>query len=260
MNFKTDYHTHSWYSDGTLKPTELIKMYKEKGYDLVALTDHDGVDGVNEAVIAGEALEIQVVPGVELAADMEFEGKQIELHILGYHIDIENDDLLDKLAELRKNRKERNEKLLAKLNEMGYELTYEDLLQRPKQKYVGKPNFARALKAKGYEVPNMWEVFESVEKKKISVQEAIDVIKASGGMAVFAHPMKTKGIGEKGSDEFYKNLEAMTRELKKMGLKGMECFHPSADEKAGLKLVTIAGKSHLHITEGSDFHGDEPLK
>lgn len=257
MNYKVDYHTHSYHSDGTMKPTDLVKMYKNKEYDMIALTDHDGVDGVAEAVIAGDALEMKVIPGIELAASYDFQGEEVELHILGYHIDIDNQPLREKLKELRENRNARNEKLLALLNEMGYELVWEDLLQRPGQTYVGKPNFARALKEKGYEVPNMWDVFDSVEKKKISSAEAIELIKGAGGIAVLAHPLKTKKIGEIRSEEFWSNLDTITRELKKEGLKGMECFHPSADQDDSWKLAAIAGKYHLHITEGSDFHGDE---
>ena len=87
--------------------------------------------------------------------------------------------------------------------------------------------------------------------------EAVDVIKEAGGMAVLAHPLKTKKIGEPGSEEFWKNLEAIVADLKKHGLKGMECYHPSADHDQALRLVVMAGKYHLHITEGSDFHGDD---
>lgn len=257
MSYKADFHTHSYFSDGLLKPTDLVKRYKEKEYDMIALTDHDGIDGIAEAEIAGDALDFKVIPGIELATKTDFLGKEIELHILGYYIDIENEALLEKLKELKENRKNRNEKLLALLNDMGYELTWEDIITRPKQTYIGKPNFARALKAKGYDVPNMWEIFDSVKREKISAKEAIELIKGAGGIAVLAHPMQIKEIGEAGSEEFWKNLDALIRELKKDGMKGMECFHPSADEQAGLKLVTIAGKYHLHITEGSDFHGEE---
>lgn len=257
MSYKVDFHTHSYYSDGTMKPTDLVRMYKEKEYDIIALTDHDGVDGVAEAVIAGDALQIRVIPGIEFAASMDFEGKELELHILGYYIDIENQPLRDKLKELLENRQERNEKLLELLNGLGYDLVWEDLLQRPGQTYVGKPNFARALKAKGYEVPDMWDIFDSVEKKKISARETMDLIKAAGGIAVLAHPMKIKKIGEKGSEEFWQNLDTLIQKLKKEGMKGLECYHPSADHDQALKLITMAGKYHLHITEGSDFHGDE---
>lgn len=260
MGYKVDYHVHTYYSDGTMKPTEVIRFFSEKEYDMVAITDHDGIDGINEAVIAGEALKMQVIPGIEFGTDCKFGDVITELHILGYHIDIENEELLEKLKELRENRKERNDKLLVLINEKGYELSYDDLLTRPKQTYVGKPNFARALKAKGYDIPDMKQLLDSVEKKKIDTFEAIELIKTAGGIAVLAHPMKIKNLGEKGSEEFWANMDELIKMLKKAGLKGVECFHPSASEEDSLKLVTIAGKYHLHITEGSDFHTEEDYK
>lgn len=260
MGYKVDYHVHTYYSDGTMKPTEVIRFFSEKEYDMVAITDHDGIDGINEAVIAGEALKMQVIPGIEFGTDCKFGDVITELHILGYHIDIENEELLEKLKELRENRKERNDKLLVLINEKGYELSYDDLLTRPKQTYVGKPNFARALKAKGYDIPDMRQLLDSVEKKKIDTFEAIELIKTAGGIAVLAHPMKIKNLGEKGSEEFWANMDELIKMLKKAGLKGVECFHPSASEEDSLKLVTIAGKYHLHITEGSDFHTEEDYK
>lgn len=256
MSYKVDYHLHSYYSDGTMKPTDLVRMYKEMDYDMISLTDHDGVDGVNEAVIAGDALKIKVIPGIELSTDYDFDGQQLELHLLGYYIDIENEALLGRLAEIRRNRQVRNEKLLAHLNSLGWQLSYEDLLQRPGQTYVGKPNFARALARKGYEIENLWEVLDAVKKENLSALEAMELIKGAGGMAVLAHPMKTKKLAEPGSAAFWAALEQILRDLKKHGLKGLECYHPSASESDSLRLVDLAAKYHLHITEGSDFHGD----
>lgn len=256
MSYKVDYHMHSYYSDGTMKPTDLVRMYKEKEYDIIALTDHDGVDGINEAVIAGEALKIKVIPGIEFSTGYDFDGRELELHLLGYHIDIENQPLRERLKVIRKDRDVRNEKLLAHLNGLGYELTHEDLLQRPGQTYVGKPNFARAIARKGYEIENLWAVLDTVKKDKISIFEAMELIKGAGGMSVLAHPMKTKNLAELRSDAFWDALERILRDLKKHGLKGLECFHPSATEEDSLRLVNLAGKYHLHITEGSDFHGE----
>ncbi|SCJ95877.1 Histidinol phosphatase and related hydrolases of the PHP family [uncultured Eubacterium sp.] len=256
MSYKVDYHMHSYYSDGTMKPTDLVRMYKEKEYDIIALTDHDGVDGISEAVIAGEALKIKVIPGIEFSTGYDFDERELELHLLGYHIDIENQPLRERLKEIRKDRDVRNEKLLAYLNGLGYELTREDLLQRPGQTYVGKPNFARAIARKGYEIENLWEVLDTVKKDKISIFKAMELIKGAGGMSVLAHPMKTKKLAELRSDAFWDALERILRDLKKHGLKGLECFHPSATEEDSLRLVNLAGKYHLHITEGSDFHGE----
>ena len=263
MGYKVDYHVHSWCSDGTMKPTELVRKYHEEGYDIISITDHDGIDGIAEALIAGEALKIQVITGVELSVD--FEG--VNLHMLGYKFDHENEELQEKMRELRVYRNERNEKILKALQDMGYDITMDDVKQRKGQKYVGKPNFARALAAKGY-VGSVKEAFaedaflnapeiRAIEKKKMSAQEAIDLINQAGGMAVLAHPAKIKKIGERGSQEYWDNLDGIVRSLKKMGMKGMECFYPEHTEEEQLKFAVLAGKYHLHMTEGSDYHGDE---
>ncbi|MGN0659977.1 MAG: PHP domain-containing protein [Emergencia sp.] len=257
MDYKVDYHIHSWYSDGTMKPTDLVRMYHEQEYDIIALTDHDGVEGVSEAVIAGEALKIQVVPGIELSTVYSFEEKEIELHMLGYHIDTENPELTEALVKIREDRRLRNEKLLDHLNSLGYELTWEEMAKRPNQTYIGKPDFARALKRRGYEIPDLWEVLDTVKKDKIDTVSAMDLIKGAGGIAVLAHPMKIRKLGTPGSDEFWNSLDRLVRSLKKQGLKGLECYHPSADEEAAMKLVNLAARYHLHITKGSDFHGED---
>ena len=256
MSYKADYHIHSYYSDGRMKPVDIVRRYKENDYEVIALTDHDGVDGVQEAMIAGEALQIKVIPGVELSTSLNWEGKATELHILGYHIDTENPRLQEMLETARRSRDDRNQRLLAYLNGSGYPLRYEDLLERPGQTYVGKPNFARALRRKGYAIEDMWKIFDRIERERLDTAEAIAVIREAGGLAVLAHPMKIKGIGEKSSGQFWENLENMLRHLKKQGLKGLECYHPSASGEDALRLVVLAGKLHLHITEGSDFHGE----
>lgn len=261
MKCKSDYHIHTWHSDGTMKPTDVVRMYKDDEYDIIAITDHDGVDGIKEAEIAGEALRIKVIPGIEFGTSYDCDGQELELHILGYHIDAENKALTDALCSIRQQRKARNEKLLAYLNGLGYDLTQDDLLQRQgltwDTAYVGKPNFARALKARGYEVSDLWEVLDSVKREMIPSYEAIELTKGAGGIAVLAHPMKTKGLPPQDTEDFWTALEGIIRDLKKHGLGGLECYHPSASEEESLRLVVLAGKYHLHITNGSDFHGDK---
>lgn len=257
MDYKVDFHTHTYHSDGLMKPSEMVRLFAERKYDIIAITDHDGIDGVMEAQIAGEALGMQIVAGIEFATTYEFEGRELELHMLGYYIDIENEELNERLKDIKKARKDRNELLLQKLNEAGYELTWDDILTRPKQTYVGKPNFARAMEKKGYVMENMWDFFSEVPKVKITAEEAISLIKGAGGTAVLAHPAQIKHIGEPDSEEFWTNLEKLAKELKKKGMKGMECFHPSADLDMANRMAILAGKCYLHILQGSDFHGEE---
>lgn len=269
MDSKVDYHLHTYYSDGSMSPTDIVKRARDLEYMEIAITDHDGIDGVREAQIAGKALEINVISGIELSTaykDEEFID-ELSMHILGYRIDIKNKELKKELEDIREKRKIRNEKLLAVLKDMGYEVSHEDLYFDEEQDYIGKPNIARAMLKRGY-IKEAKEAFEpgkflespeakAVKKDKISVQKAIELIKGAGGTAVLAHPMKIKKIGERGSEDFYKNLDMLLRRLKIMGLKGIECYHTEHTEEERLKLVELAEKYHMHITQGSDYHGPE---
>lgn len=262
MSYKVDFHIHTNYSDGTQTPTEIVKQAKALEYDMISITDHDGVDGVHEAMIAGEALELQVVPGVEIATVTE---DDISLHILGYYIDIKNHKLTEALQTLRENRHARNEKMLRVLKSQGYDLKVEDLISRQGENYIGKPNIARALVKLGA-IKTEKEAFEkgeflgskeamAVKKTKIQTKEAIQVIKEAGGMAVLAHPIQIKEFGRPGCQGFYEKLDLLIKELKTAGLKGIECYHKDHSKEECLKFVEIAEKYHLHITTGSDCHG-----
>ncbi|XVG94946.1 PHP domain-containing protein [Eubacteriales bacterium KG127] len=271
MEYKVDYHFHSNFSDGNLKPLELVKWYKDNGYDEIALTDHDGIDGIAEAKIAGEALGIQVISGIELSTNLycDFKKEPLDVHLLGYRFDEDNDALNAKLKELRQFRKNRNDKILEKLKEMGYNISHEDTLDRPKQTYVGKPNIARALLKKGY-IENIPEAFEkgkflespeikNIKKEKMTTEEAIKLVKGAGGTAVIAHPMEI--FAEESyfvtKEDFFSWFEGKLKELKRVGLGGIECYHPSADEEDSRMLFEIAARLKMHVTRGSDYHGIE---
>lgn len=262
--YKVDFHIHTNYSDGLATPVEIVKKAKELEYDMIAITDHDGIDGIMEALIAGETAGVKVVPGIELATETE-EG--IGLHILGYHFDHKDKKLNAVLEELRERRDTRNHKLVAVLSEMGYDISMEELLERQPNGFIGKPVIARLLAEKGY-VGDYKEAFKSgqflgsdearkVKKEKMMASEAIQLIKEAGGIAVLAHPIQTRGVGEPGSEEFYKNMDVIVRRLKIQGLKGLECYHPDQDHEQTMKFVELAEKYHLHITRGSDFHGKD---
>lgn len=246
---------HSTYSDGVKTPEELVRMYSRNGFDIIALTDHDGTEGIKEAQEAGEKYGIRVIPGIELATLYILpDGTETELHILGYDIDRNNRELSERLVQIREQRRVRNEKLLTYINNQGYSLEYDDLIERPGQTFIGKPNFARALKRKGYDIPDMWDMFDRVKKEKITSEEGIRLIKNAGGTAVLAHPFKTRNLGEKGSGGFTEKIKYIVSDLKDKGLSGIECYHPSAGEADSEWLVELAGRYGLVITRGSDFH------
>ena len=276
---KIDLHMHSTFSDGVYTPTELVELRKNEGYDVVAVTDHDGAKGVNEALAAGEKYGIKVITGIEIgtvmdvscvvpdAYDKSMNKGEAELHILGYNIDPDNKALNDQMQVIKDYRDERNKKLLWYFQEKGYDIKYDDLIRNPGQEYVVKPDFAWVFVNRGY-VQNVTEAFKSekllaakaVQRLKqlpYPTLDAFKLIQGAGGVPVLAHPMKIKGIGEKGSDEFFDNLTRLLTKLKENGLYGLECFHPSASDEDSERLMDIANSLGLKITKGSDYHGPQ---
>lgn len=264
MGPKVDLHIHTWFSDGASAPADIVKRAKEAGYDKIAITDHDGVDGLSEALRAGEAEGITVIPGIELATET---GEGTELHILGYDFDQSNPHFQETLADLRKKRARRNEKLLAVLKDMGYPLTMEDLTLREGQRFIGKPIIARAMAKKGY-LQRPKDAFEKgkflespqakkVKKERLKTADAIRLIREAGGTAVLAHPIQIRGFGEPGSEGFYEKIEELLAELKKEGLGGLECFHPDQSPAQSERFLRMAQKYDLSVTRGSDFHGSQ---
>lgn len=256
MEGKVDLHIHTYYSDGCISPAEVVRQAKELHYDTIAITDHDGVGGVKEAQAAGDALGVQVISGVEIATEAE---DGTSLHILGYYIDVEHDRLTETLSKLMEKRGKRNEKLLKVLAEMGYPVNVSG-------RFIGKPTIARAMAAAGY-IREPKDAFQrgkfltspeilAIKKEKLKTAEAIDLIRDAGGIAVLAHPIQIRGYGIPGSAEFYTGLRALIKTLKKQGLKGLECYHPDQTEEQSLQFVNIAEACHLHVTRGSDFHGE----
>lgn len=263
MSYKVDFHVHSHYSDGTLSPTDLVKWAQGQKLDIIAITDHDGIDGVKEGQIAGNALDLSVVAGIEFSAET---GQGEEVHILGYYIDIDNEELLEACKKIKEMRNIRNAKYIDIL-EKEYGITKEDLIFRKGQNYIGKPTIARALKNKGI-INNSDDAFmedgffrredvSSIKKEKIGAKEAIDLIKGAGGIAVLAHPGLIKNIGKRESEEFYNNFDSIIKNLKMSGLKGLECVYSKHSDEERIKFIEYAEKYHLHITEGSDYHGPE---
>ena len=276
---KIDLHMHSTFSDGVYTPTELVELRKNEGYDVVAVTDHDGAKGVNEALAAGEKYGIKVITGIEIgtvmdvsevipdAYDRSMNKGEAELHILGYNIDPDNKALNDQMQVIKDYRDERNKRLLWYFQEKGYDIKYDDLIRNSGQEYVAKPDFAWVFVNRGY-VQNVTEAFKSekllaakaVQRLKqlpYPTLDAFKLIQGAGGVPVLAHPMKIKGIGEKGSDEFFDNLTRLLTKLKENGLYGLECFHPSASDEDSERLMDIANSLGLKITKGSDYHGPQ---
>ena len=265
--YKCNYHMHSYYSDGTYSPADLAKKFAEEEYDVIALTDHDGIEGLGEFLEACGKQGIRGVTGIEISTKLELGDKDYELHILGYGFDPENEELNAACSMLKARRNERNKKLVDALNDLGYGLDLDELKSRSRGGYVGKPDIARELVRKGilsepreaftekvFERPEI----KSIRKEKLSSGEAIRLIREAGGTAFLAHPAKIRELkGKRGSEEFFGELEGILVALKKLGLRGLECIYPINTEEEQFRFIQLAGKYHLHISSGTDFHGDD---
>ena len=247
-----DLHTHSSYSDGSLSPRQLVELAKKRKLRAIALTDHDTVAGVEEALEAGNELGVEVVPGVEISAQYP----PGTMHILGYYVRPVDRKLLEALKKLQQARAARNPQIIERLQALGLEITINEALELSAGQ-VGRPHIARALVNKGY-VSSIDEAFSLylkkgavayVEKFRFPPEEAIAIIRKAGGIAVLAHPFT---LGVEKSDE----LSQLARELRDMGLEGIEVFYPDHTEKMAVLYEDVAKRLGLLCTGGSDFHGN----
>ena len=250
MNY-VDLHVHSNQSDGTFSPGELVSYAKEKGLYAFALTDHDTVSGVLEAVKAGAEAGMIVVPGIEFSAI--YEGKDI--HIVGLFLDVSNSLLLDTINRYQKSRDERNEKICRKFTAMGIPMTLSGLKDYFPGAILTRAHYARYLMDQGY-TSSVKEGFEAylsegcacfVPKHNISPKEAISVILQAGGVPVLAHPILYHLPDQK--------LEEMVASLKSLGLLGIEAIYSTYLPEEERKIRRLAKKYSLLISGGSDFHG-----
>lgn len=240
-----DLHAHSTASDGSRSPADLVLEAKRVGLTAVALTDHDTVDGIAEAREAGMRLAIQVVPGVELSA---VEGDE-ETHVLGLHL-ADTTDLERGLADLRVMRRTRAERIVARLNDLGVRITFEDVLEHAAGGAIGRPHVARALIAHGWAM-DFRDAFDRylasgrpayVGKDRLPIAEAIAMIHRARGIAVLAHPAGT-------------GTRARIEALAAVGLDGVEVLHPSHGAEDVARLGALADHFHLVRSGGSDWHG-----
>jgi len=246
-----DLHVHTGASDGTLSARDTVFHAAKSGLKAVAITDHDTVGGVAEALQAGNEAGIEVVPGVEIGVD--FPG---EMHILGYYIDYSDPELLEGLRQLRFNREKRNLLMVEKLQQLNKDITIEEVIRAAGGDVVGRPHFAAVLKQKGY-VRDHHDAFERylgagkpayVSKDKITPREGIELVAAAGGIPVLAHPKYLKVSGSSA-------LEGLVRELKVYGLQGIEVYYTTHTPEDTEKYRRLVQRYNLLATGGSDFHG-----
>lgn len=246
-----DLHTHSNKSDGSMTPSELVCHAKKSGLAAIALSDHDGIDGVQEACEEGKKIGIEVIPAVELSAISE-----TETHILGYYIDIHNITLINKLEELKNIRRKRNADTAAKLQAHGFDITLEEAAEFAGSDMLARAHFAKAMVKKGYadSVQDAFDRFLSHGKpyyssmQLLTDKECIDLINTAGGLAFCAHLHLTR----KSDGELYNFL----KDLKSAGLCGIEGYYTDYTPEMEQKYRSFAIELGLELCGGTDFHGD----
>lgn len=243
-----DLHVHSIYSDGALTPGQLVIEAIAQGLTGIALTDHDTVDGLPEAVAAGQQQNLPVIPGIELTTDF---GK-IEAHILGYNLNYREPTLVRKLEAILAARVGRVQEIVKRLNRRGIPLQWSEVQTLANSRFIGRTQVFTAMERRGLIDPlRRKQSFEYylgsegiayVPHREIETREAIELINACGGVPVLAHP----GRG---------GVDVVIRQLIDFGLKGLEVYYPTHTPEMVKKYLQFATEFGLIITGGSDYHG-----
>jgi predicted metal-dependent phosphoesterase TrpH len=251
-NHLVDLHTHSTASDGTLTPTELVEEAARAGLSAIALTDHDTTAGLAEALAAGARTGLEVVPGVEISAKRE----RGTLHIVGLFIDPGDETLQRRCGQLRAERARRNERMLARLTELGVPVSLEEVIAKSGGGVLGRPHVAAVMLEKGH-VQTTSEAFDRwigkgcpayFPKALFDPAEAIEMIHDAGGVAVLAHPSQLRCESEE-------ELDAVIGEMKRFGLDALETQWSSATPEEMAAAERLAERHGLLRSGGSDFHG-----
>lgn len=241
---RVDLHTHSTASDGELTPAELVRLARARGLTTIALTDHDSVANVDATMDAARGTALQVIPGVELSADVP----KGEVHVLGYFVDWHDADFLAMLVKFRDGRYGRAEKMARKLTALGAPISFDRVKEIAGDASIGRPHVAQALIEAGH-VATVTEAFDRyigregpayVERFRLTPEDAVALILRAGGVPVLAHP---------------REVTEWVFPLVKAGLLGLEVYYGTYDETTRAELARLAKQYGLLATGGSDFHG-----
>lgn len=250
---RVDLHAHTTTSDGTLTPTQLVRLAVENGLNALAITDHDHVGALDEARKAAHGHDLEIVTGIELSLVED----GVELHLLGYLFDEKNERLVATLDRLRAARQTRAARIVERLSDLGVDITLADVQAEVGEgattRSIGRPHVARALMTKGH-VASVTEAFDrylgdgrpaAVPKEKLGAADAIALLHDAGGLAVLAHAVTIPA----------ERREEMVRRLAAHGLDGLEVAHSKHGPVERETLGTLAHSLGLVETGGSDFHG-----
>jgi len=248
-----DLHVHSNKSDGTYSPTRLVQYAVEKGLSAFALTDHDTIKGIDEAMQAAQGQPVTVIPGIEFST--AYEDKDI--HILGLAIDYKHPVFRSSLDNFISAREERNAKMCKRLQEYaGIDITYEKLLAEFPCAVITRAHYARYLLNHGY-TKSMPEAFERyigdrapcfVPREKVTPVQAVELVLSGGGIPVLAHPPLYHMSDHR--------LDRLVSLLVDHGLVGIEAIYSTYTAGEEVHMRSLASQYHLLISGGSDFHGE----
>ena len=249
-----DLHAHTTASDGSLSPTELVQKAAQMGLAALAVTDHDTIGGLAEALSAAAAIGLDLVPGVELA--VEDDGGRF--HLLGYLFDPGNDALRETLVQIRESRAARNAQMAQKMADLGLPVTMTDVQAEAGEDadVVARPHFAQALMKKGI-VGSVKEAFDRylaagkplyLPKQVLTPKDAIALLHAAGGIAVMAHP----GLVPLSDEALAVRIASLASEARMDGMEALYSQHSPAQTK---RFLALAERLGLLVTGGSDFHG-----
>jgi predicted metal-dependent phosphoesterase TrpH len=242
-----DLHTHTYHSDGTRSPREVIDVARAHGIEIVCISDHDNLAAYFEIKAYADAQGVTLVPGTELSC--AYEG--VDVHILAYAFDALDERVAERLREFRAARQRRGVQMVERLRSLGYAITAQRVEELAAGGAVGRPHVARALVEAGY-VASVDEAFKKllgtgkpgfVEKERFRVDEAVALIRATGGVTSIAHPT------------LYPEGERIVPKLLDAGIDGVEVFHPQVDDAAREAYSNIARFRGKMLTGGSDDHG-----
>jgi predicted metal-dependent phosphoesterase TrpH len=247
-----DLHTHSSFSDGTNTPTQNVRLALDRGLDGLGVTDHDTTAGLEEAVAAVSGSDLEIVPGIEFSA--EYQGAS--LHVLAYWIDPTNEDLQAELTRLTDTRFRRGEMMVEKLQELGYDISFERVREIAGGGLIARPHVAKAMVEAGI-VSTEKEAFDRfisddgiayVPKHALDPVRSVALIESAGGVCVLAHPGMWKGQGSV--------PEVLIEEMADAGMVGLEVDHPDHDDTQRAHYGGLADRLGLVRTGSSDCHGE----
>ncbi|MBI4294646.1 MAG: PHP domain-containing protein [Chloroflexi bacterium] len=244
---KVDLHLHTTASDGSLTPEQMVKRAVEVGLEIIAITDHDTVAGIEPAMAAARSYPgLTLIPGVEINTDVP----QGEVHVLGYFVDYHHPEFASKLETLRRSREERAQKMIARLAGLGIPIEWRRVRELAAGESVGRPHIAQAMLEKRY-IGTLKEAFTKyigrdgpayVERYKLTPDEAVTLVVRASGLPVLAHPAGIDG------------LETLVPRLKRQGLIGLEVYYPGYTSEMVAELSQLARRNSLLTTGGSDYH------